>query len=170
MTHVDVHPIRTLLILVSYHHRNTEKVARAMAEVLDARIMSPPEVGPAEIQACDLIGFGSGIYDGMHHRSLLDLAERLPEAKGKPGFLFSTSAIINQDKVAKDHSALRERLRQKGYEVVDEFACRGLDTNSFLKYIGGLNKGRPSGEDLEHAAEFAHNLLKKGGSRISRSP
>ena len=34
---------------------------------------------PEEIQGYDLIGFGSGIYDGMHHKELLHLAERLPE-------------------------------------------------------------------------------------------
>jgi hypothetical protein len=29
---------------------------------------------------------------------------------------------------------------------------------SFLKYIGGMNKGRPNAEDLKHAEEFAENL------------
>jgi hypothetical protein len=30
--------------------------------------------------------------------------------------------------------------------------------NSFLKLLGGLNKGRPNAEDLKHAEEFAQNL------------
>ncbi len=161
MTQVDAFPIRPLLVLVSYHHRNTEKIARVLADVLDAPIRSPQDIRPEDVQGYDLIGFGSGIYDGMHHKELLHLAERLPEADGKRAFLFSTSAIVNDDKVAKDHSALRNRLQQKGYDIVDEFACKGFNTNSFLKYFGGMNKGRPNQEDLELAEKFAINLKKK---------
>ncbi|HSV42728.1 MAG TPA: flavodoxin family protein [Methanomassiliicoccales archaeon] len=161
MTPIETLPLRTVLVLVSYHHKNTEKVARTMADVLDAPIMSPKEIRSDVISDYDLIGFGSGIYDGMHHKALLDLADRLPGTEGKKVFLFSTSAIVNDDKVAKDHTALRNRLQQKGYQIVDEFACKGLDTNSFLKYFGGLNKGRPNKEDLELAEKFANNLMKR---------
>ena len=160
MKNVGVLPIRPLLVLESYHHRNTEKIARVLADVLDAPIRSPKDIRSDNVQEYDLIGFGSGIYDGMHHRELLRLAERLPETDGKRAFLFSTSAIINDDKVAKDHSALRNRLQQKGYVIVDEFACKGYNTNSFLKYFGGMNKGRPNQEDLELAEKFAINLKK----------
>ena len=55
---------------------------------------------------------------------------------------------------------LREKLRSKGYTIVDEFACKGFNTNSFMKYLGGMNKGRPNDEDLKNAEEFAENLKK----------
>jgi flavodoxin len=42
--------------------------------------------------------------------------------------------------------------------IVDEFSCKGFNTNSFLKYFGGMNKGRPNAEDLKHAEEFVQNL------------
>jgi hypothetical protein len=29
-----------------------------------------------------------------------------------------------------------------------------------MKYLGGMNKGRPNSEDLKHAEEFAQNLKK----------
>jgi flavodoxin len=161
MTQVDALPIRPLLVLVSYHHMNTEKIARVLADVLDAPIRHPKDIHPEEIQGYDLIGFGSGIYDGMHHKELLQLAERLPVTDGKRAFLFSTSAIVNDDKVAKDHSALRSKLQQKGYEIVDEFACKGYNTNSFLKYFGGMNKGRPNQEDIEQAERFALKLKRE---------
>ena len=161
MTPVEPIPMRTLLVLVSYHHRNTDKIARILADVLDAPIRSPKDIRSNFIQEYDLIGFGSGIYDGMHHKELLDLAERLPCTEDKRAFLFSTSAIVNDDKVAKDHSALRNILQMKGYMIVDEFACKGFNTNSFLKYFGGMNKGRPNQEDLELAEKFAKNL--RGG-------
>lgn len=49
----------------------------------------------------------------------------------------------------------------KGYVIVDEFGCLGFNTNSFLKFFGGMNKGRPNAEDLRHAEEFAQNLKQK---------
>jgi hypothetical protein len=49
----------------------------------------------------------------------------------------------------------------KGYRIVDEFGCVGWNTNSFLRFFGGLNKGRPSAEDIKRAFEFARNLKRK---------
>jgi hypothetical protein len=65
---------------------------------------------------------------------------------------------MGKEKVAKDHSTLRKKLQSKGYIIVDEFACKGFNTNSFMKYLGGMNKNRPNAEDLKHAEEFAQNL------------
>ena len=65
---------------------------------------------------------------------------------------------MGKDKVAQDHSLLREKLQSKGYNIVDEFSCKGFNTNSFLKYFGGMNKGRPNAEDLKHAEEIAQDL------------
>lgn len=54
--------------------------------------------------------------------------------------------------------ALKETLQSKGYTIVGEFGCAGFNTNKFLKYFGGINKGRPNSEDLKHAEEFATKL------------
>ena len=150
-----------LLILYSYHHRNTEKVAEVVAEVLGAQIKAPDDVDPGELGDYDLIGFGSGIYGAKHHETVLELANRLPLVTDKRAFIFSTSAIINKGKIASDHAALRGILKSKGYAIVDEFSCRGFNTNSFMKYLGGMNKGRPNAEDLERAREFALSLRQK---------
>jgi flavodoxin len=157
----DKLPVKALLVVFSYHHKNTEKIANVFSKVLDAQIKMPRQVRPEELLAYDLIGFGSGIYSAKHHSDLLDLADSLPTVTGKKAFIFSTSAIMGKEKVAKDHSMLREKLQSKGYVIVDEFSCKGFNTNSFLKYIGGMNKGRPNAEDLKHAEEFARNLLRQ---------
>ncbi|MDD1639246.1 MAG: flavodoxin family protein [Methanomicrobiales archaeon] len=153
--------MKTLLVLFSYHHHNTEKIAQVFARVLDAPITTPPQVTPEELDTYDLIGFGSGIYGGKHHRDLLDLAGRLPPVTRRNAFIFSTSAMTGKAKVEKDHSLLREKLQSRGYVIVDEFSCKGFNTNSFLKFFGGMNKGRPNAEDLRHAEEFAMNLKQK---------
>jgi flavodoxin len=149
---------KPLLVVFSYHHNNTQKIAKVFASVLDAQIKTPRETSPEELQQHDLIGFGSGIYDGKHHRDLLDLADRLPVVVSKKAFIFSTSYDRRIDLI---HLELRKRLESKGYLIVDEFNCGGFNTNSFLKYFGGLNKGRPNAEDLKRADEFAQGLKRK---------
>lgn len=163
---------RSLIILVSYHHKNTEKIAKVFAEALNAEIVTPQLVRADELQKYDLIGFGSGIYDGKNHRALLDLADSIPPSPGGKAFIFSTNgapiAVYGSSHyrrqaeylkmVDRDHLPLREKLRSKGYEVIDEFSCAGLNTNSFLKLFGGINKGRPDSEDLKEAEEFARKL------------
>ena len=154
-------PLKSLLILFSYHHNNTEKIAKVFAKVLDAQIKTPQQINTEELQEYGLIGFGSGIYGEKHHKLLLDLADRLPQVTDRKAFLFSTGGITGESKAADDHSPLREKLQSKGYVIVDEFQCVGFNTNSFLRYFGGMNKGRPNAEDLKHAEEFAQNLQKK---------
>jgi flavodoxin len=156
----DPLPIKSLLVLFSYHHKNTEKIANVFAKVLNAQIKMPLEINPEDLREYDLVGFGSGIYSAKHHTSLLTLADKLPQVKRRKAFIFSTSAIQGEVKVAKDHSLLREKLQAKGYLIVGEFSCKGFNTNSFLKYFGGMNKGRPNAEDLRHAEELAQNLKK----------
>jgi len=150
--------MKSLLVLYSYHHNNTEKIANVFAEVLDAHIKTPQQINPEELQEYNLIGFGSGIYDAKHHELLLDLADKLPQVTNRNAFIFSTSAIMGKAKVAADHLLLREKLQSKGYVIVDEFSCKGFNTNSFLKYFGGMNKGRPNAEDLKNAEKFAQKL------------
>jgi len=150
--------MRSLLIVVSYHHKNTEKIASVFARVLEAETRTPKQIRPEELQEYDLIGFGSGIYDAKHHTDILDLADRLPQVTNKEAFIFSTSSHMSDDQVTKDHSMLREKLQSKGYLIVDEFSCKGFNTNSFLRHFGGMNKGRPNADDLKHAEEFATNL------------
>ena len=83
--------MKCLLIVSSYHHGNTEKIARAMAEVLSAPIKKPNEVDIKELLEYELIGFGSGIYSEKHHEEILNLVDRLPMENSKKAFIYSTS-------------------------------------------------------------------------------
>jgi flavodoxin len=156
--------MKSLLVSFSIHHNNTEKIATVFAKVLDAQIEKPQQIDPEELQEYGLIGFGSGIYDQKHHIFLLDLADRLPQVTGRKAFIFSTSGVARKyatDKSIDDpHSPLREKLQSKGYTIVDEYNCAGFNTNSFLKYFGGMNKGKPNAEDLRNAEEFAQSLIR----------
>ena len=137
------------------HHGNTEKIASAMADVLDAELLKPHEVDIGALPGYDLIGFGSGIYCARHHRALLGLAAKMPVMEGKKSFIFSTRGIGS---VRFYHRWLRKELLGKGFNVVGEFSCRGFDTVGPFKLIGGMNKGRPNERDLENAKNFARGM------------
>jgi flavodoxin len=159
---------KTLIICESYHHGNTLKIAEVLARELNAQIKKSSEVKDEELNKYELIGFGSGIYDDMHHRSLLNLVDKLPKGVGKKTFIFSTSGVpvailgnkflLNYS--VKAHATIKNKLKNQGYEIIGEFICPGFNTNVFLKYFGGLNKNRPNNNDFEKAKEFASKLKK----------
>ncbi|MGV8176957.1 MAG: flavodoxin domain-containing protein [Candidatus Bilamarchaeaceae archaeon] len=87
--------MKTLIICVSTHHGNTEKVAGAMADVLNAKVVKPEDVGPKDLEQYDLVDFGSGIYMDKPHRTLLEFVEKLPDQNCRKAFIFSTSGLGN---------------------------------------------------------------------------
>jgi flavodoxin len=149
--------MKTLIICRSYHHKNTEKVASVIAGVLKAEVKAPSDVDPNGLADYDLIGFGSGIYFGKLDKTLLEIAEKLPQVTSKKALIFSTSGQTG-DVTEKFHKKLREKLQAKGFTIVGEFNCGGFDTFAFLRLGGGLNKGRPNEDDLKKAEEFAQSL------------
>ena len=65
--------MKTLIICKSTHHGNTQKVAEVIADVLEAKLVKPEELDINTVAEYDLVGFGSGIYCGKHHRDLLSV-------------------------------------------------------------------------------------------------
>jgi oligopeptide/dipeptide ABC transporter ATP-binding protein len=100
--------LKSLILCFSYHHNNTEKVAKQIAGVLSAEIKSPLNFSSSGIVGYDLIGLGSGIYFGKHHKTLLELADKLPSTAGQKVFIFSTSGQPNNS--AKFHKKLKQKL------------------------------------------------------------
>ena len=145
---------KIIIVYTSIHHGNTEKVAQAMALSLNADITKTDHVTPEMLRTYDLIGFGSGIYFGRHHKQLFKLIDQLPLVSAKKAFIFSTSG---QGKTSL-HKKLNVELVKKGFEVIGSFACKGYDTFGPLKLFGGIAKGRPNEEDLQKARTFAENL------------
>ena len=152
--------MKRLIVYVSVHHNNTEKIARIFANSLKADMKNLEQIDSNSLSTYDLIGFGSGIYFFKHHKSLLEFANRLPQSKNKKAFIFSTSGIT-RIKVLIRHGPLKTILQSKGFEVIGEFNCAGFDTVGPLRIIGGLNKGRPNDEDFKQAESFAKNLKEK---------
>ena len=149
--------MKTLIVYNSVHHGNTEKVAKVMADVLEAKLVKPQELGINTFAEYDLVGFGSGIYMGKHHESLFKLVDTLPMLKNKNAFIFNTSGKGKIDY----NNTLKEKLQKKGFNFIGDFSCKGFDTWGPFKLVGGINKGRPNERDLKKAENFASRLKDK---------
>ena len=146
--------MKTLIIYSSVHHGNTEKVAKMIAETLKCEMLKAETVDVDTLKNYSLIGFGSGIYAGKFHKSMIKLIDALPNELGKKAFVFSTSG---QGKAGYNNS-IKSKLEEKSFTIAGDFACKGFDTFGPFKFIGGLGKGRPNDDDLQAAKVFAQKL------------
>lgn len=143
------------IICASVHHGNTRKVANIISSTLSASVYSVDEAKAGVVPECELIGFGSGIYFGRHHQSLLELVDSWPPRPCR-AFIFSTAGLPFLRWF--QHRALRSRLVQRGFEIAGEFCCRGWDTVGPLWLMGGINRKHPNTRDFDHAQAFATKL------------
>ena len=156
--------MKSALVCVSVHHGNTDKVARVMADALEATLFRPDEATVEVLSEFDLLGFGSGIYYSRHNKTLLNLVSRLPVVENKKAFVFSTAGVSDrlvEKNLTKNHEALRNKLADKGFNVIGEFSCSGFNTWGYFRLLGGRNNGRPNGEDLKRAWDFAASMKLK---------
>lgn len=62
--------MKSLVPYVSVEHGNTEKVAKAVAGVFGADLKDAKDFNPLNTQSYELIGLGSGIFNGKFHARL----------------------------------------------------------------------------------------------------
>lgn len=149
--------MKTAIFYASIHHQNTKKVAQEISKALGADLFNIFKKKPKNLEKYDLVGFGSGIYFWKHHRKLIDYVSSLPHSPNKKAFIFSTQGLPNPGHIF--HRKLKLVLKEKGFEVVGQFSCRGWDTFSFLKLFGGIAKNHPNQADLKNARKFGEKLL-----------
>lgn len=156
--------MKTAIIYVSIHHGNTEKIAKEIANILDAKLLRAEEANPKSLSEFDLLGFGSGIYYGKHHKNLLRLIHTLPTMERKKAFMFSTAGVSDrliEKNLHRNHQTLRDALAGKKFDVIGEFSCCGFMTWAYYRLLGGRNKDRPNPDDLRRARIFAESLREK---------
>ncbi|MGY5853712.1 MAG: flavodoxin family protein [Candidatus Thorarchaeota archaeon] len=148
-----------IIIYKSIHHENTLKVAHVFAEELDADLVSLDDIQMDELEKYDLVGLGSGIYLGKHHRKLLEFVDESTKLVGKDIFVFYTSGFERFPTRRPFETALTEKLKKKGARVISTFSCRGWETYGLFRLGGGKNKGHPTEDDLDQARSFAKSLI-----------
>lgn len=143
------------LVVCSWHHGNTRRVAEAIAAELHADLFTVEEASKIDLSTYELVGFGSGIYFAKHDRKLIDLVKSLPIAPSN-AFIFSTAG--NTLLWRWYHTSLRRLLTQGGAAIAGEFNCPGWDTVGPFAFFSGFYRGRPNQKDLARARAFAATL------------
>ncbi len=154
--------MRAVIVYESFHHGNTERVARAMADTLGADLVRPKRRQARDLSAYDLVGLGSGIYRSRHHPSLVEFAQGARFADGARVFLFSTAGVPSLSSLW--HRALRAALAGRSIPVAGELCLPGYDTYAIFGLVGGINHGRPGDRELERAREFAQSVAQGAGA------
>jgi len=160
-----------LIVCTSVHHGNTRKIAEVMTSAVGGALFSPGDEAREAAQGGALLGLGSGIYFGSHHHSLLAFAESLEPRAAHAAFLFSTSGTGDwlPRAIGLDyHRKLRCILQRKGFMMVGEFMCRGVDTFGLWGMWGGIARGHPNEGDVERARAFAGALIRT--ERVVQEP
>lgn len=112
--------MKTLIVYKSVHHMSTEKVVKAMASAMGARLAKVEDVRPEELAGYDVIGFGSGTYNLNVHKSLIEFVEKMPPMDKKV-FVFTTTGNFRD----VNHKLIKEKLAEKGCKIAGEFTCFG---------------------------------------------
>ena len=124
---------------------NTKKLAIAVAEALGVKALpiSEPVTEPV-----DILFLGNSYYAFSIDPEVRDFVHSLDKSKVRSIANFGSAAMLNST-----YKKVKAEADKVGIPVLDrEFHCRGE--------FKGIHKGRPNGEDLKAAAEFARSLMK----------
>lgn len=155
--------MKAIIVCKSVSHGNTKRVAETIGQVLNARVVDPEEIDAADLADYDLVGFGSGVYNMAFHPQMRAFADSLTRTNRGNAFVFNTSGF-SEPPFRRYLRSFTRQLESKGFDVVDTFSCRGLDTWLPLKVVGGIRKGHPDATDLDAARTFAEGLRARIGA------
>ena len=144
--------MKSIIVYASTHHGNTKKVVDAIVSECGVETVDAIAVQEKDLSEYDLIGFASGIYAAKFHPQIIKFAQdNLPD--NKKIFFIMTSAMD------KDFSkSMTSALKDKKFDVVGAFSCKGYNTFGPFKLVGGTGKGHPDEKDLKNAVEFYKGL------------
>ena len=133
--------MKTVIFYSSTYNGNTLKIAESIAATLSADLIAiETKISDFDLSQYDLIGIGSAIHFGQHAIRLQRFVSALP-LQGKNIFIFSTRC---RPFLGNYHRTLKNIIKQKKANLVDEFSCVGFDRTGPWVLINGYNKNRPN--------------------------
>lgn len=144
---------KTAIIYASWHHGNTRKLVKTIAENYEITLIDASEQPFADLSDYDLIGFASGIDFGKFYNCVEQfLVDNLPERKYV--FFLYTCAKTSDRFTTK----MRLEAQKKNAWILGEYGCKGYNTYGPWRLIGGMNKKHPDDTDLTGALAFYESL------------
>ncbi|MBS7287537.1 MAG: flavodoxin domain-containing protein [Candidatus Freyarchaeota archaeon] len=144
--------VRALVVYYS-ETGNTEKVAKAIANALNAELRRVEEA--VDVLGYDLLFIGTPVHYFGPAKPVIRFLDGLPDLTGKAGVAFCT---FHNSGDKKTISYIRGRLEERGARFLGGFSCKG--ESRLVANLGPriFNKGRPNEEDLRKAEEFAKTI------------
>ena len=148
--------MKIAVVYASVHHKNTEKVVKAIAEKHpEIELIDATKTVLKDLASYDLIGLASGIFYGKFHKALLRfINDNLPAHK-KTFVIYTCGA--DRTSYIKD---IEELIKSKDSVVSAHYSCLAYDTFGPFKLVGGINKGRPNEDDIQKTIDFYESLIK----------
>ena len=147
--------MKTAIVYASVHHKNTEKVVKAIAEKHpEVELIDATKTILKDLASYDLVGFASGIFYGKLHKSLISFIENNLPAH-KKAFVIYTCGQDSSSYI----KAAEELIKAKDAALAGSFSCPGYDTWGPFKLIGGKNKNHPDENDIQNAIQFYEKLI-----------
>jgi len=150
--------MKTLIIYQSFHHHNTEKIVKYLAENFPIDLLKISEATADMVKDYDQIILATGIYFAKPHRLFYEIIPKL-NLKNKNIFLITTSGMCSFPFINDYHRNFKSLLKHSGLIVKSWFEVRGFDSYPlFVRPFGGIHKTRPDEKDLKNALEWLKNL------------
>ena len=146
--------MQTAIVYYSQHHGNTKKLLDAIVNVdLAVTLINAAEKVEVDLRNYDRIGFASGIYFSSFSKQILSFAEE-NLSEGKDVFFLNTCGAP----AGVYFNAIRKITEAKHCRELGAYQCKGYDTYGPFKFVGGIAKGHPNGEEINGAVEFYQAL------------
>lgn len=145
------------LVIYTSRTGNTEKVADAIAEVVDAEAINVDSISDrnefwSEYDDSSLVFIGSGVYANNTSKELLQLLHSVPQNKGLNFAIFATWLGRGQS-AQKMISQLTSIIKSRGASIFDEnYLCFG-------KSFGLIRRNHPDQSELEDAGSWAKKVI-----------
>jgi len=150
--------MKTLIIYQSFHHHNTEKIVKYLAENFPIDLLKISEATADMVKDYDQIVFATGIYFGKPHRLFYEIIPKL-KFQNQKILIITTSGMPSFPFINNYHRNFKSLLKHSDLIVKSWFDVRGFDSYPFfVRPFGGINKTRPNQKDLKNALEWFKSL------------
>lgn len=157
MEEIDVN--RIAVIYASIHHKNTERVAKFIAQQISAELFDIMRDEPPSQDSYEILILASGIYFGEMNKKLRDYVAGAIVA-GKKVILCYTCGMNVRDYT----KSMKSLLKSRGSVILGSVGCRGYDTYGLFAKLGGIAKGRPNEADMHKLVEKIQMMIKESGT------
>lgn len=142
--------MKTAIAYYSQHHGNTKKLLDAIKAVDEnVTLIDVVEKHEVDLNGYDRIGFASGIYYSSFAKQVLNFASvNLPVKKDV--FFIATCGAPRKNYF----NAIRQVTQDKECRELGAHLTLGYDTFGPFKFVGGIQKGHPTEEEIQAAVDF----------------